>query len=152
MDRGGLVGADGATHQGAFDLTYLRTVPNFVVMAPKDENELQHMIKTAINHQSGPIAFRYPRGEVAGRSAGLRRARGAVDHGIFLALRSVRRDLDDDPPRNKLLALADRDVQLHDHVGVPRLAGDLPSRNSIRLKCLTSTHKRCWLSSAWLSR
>lgn len=66
MDRGGLVGADGATHQGAFDLTYLRTVPNFVVMAPKDENELQHMIKTSINHQSGPIAFRYPRGEVVG--------------------------------------------------------------------------------------
>jgi 1-deoxy-D-xylulose-5-phosphate synthase len=66
MDRGGLVGADGATHQGAFDLTYLRTVPNFVIMAPKDENELQHMIKTAINHQSGPIAFRYPRGEVVG--------------------------------------------------------------------------------------
>ena len=66
MDRGGLVGADGATHQGAFDLTYLRTVPNFVVMAPKDENELQHMIKTAINHQTGPIAFRYPRGEVVG--------------------------------------------------------------------------------------
>lgn len=66
MDRGGLVGADGATHQGAFDLSYLRTVPNFVVMAPKDENELQHMIKTAINHQSGPIALRYPRGEVTG--------------------------------------------------------------------------------------
>jgi 1-deoxy-D-xylulose-5-phosphate synthase len=66
MDRGGLVGADGATHQGAFDLTYLRTVPNFVVMAPKDENELQHMIKTAIHHQTGPIAFRYPRGEVVG--------------------------------------------------------------------------------------
>ncbi len=66
MDRGGFVGADGATHQGAFDLTYLRTVPNFVLMAPKDENELQHMIKTAIHHQTGPIAFRYPRGEVVG--------------------------------------------------------------------------------------
>jgi len=66
MDRGGLVGADGATHQGAFDLSYLRSVPNFVVMAPKDENELQHMIKTAIHHQSGPIALRYPRGEVVG--------------------------------------------------------------------------------------
>lgn len=66
MDRGGLVGADGATHQGAFDLTYLRTVPNFVVMAPKDENELQHMIKTSIHHQTGPIALRYPRGEVVG--------------------------------------------------------------------------------------
>lgn len=66
MDRAGVVGADGATHQGAFDLSYLRAVPNFVIMAPKDENELQHMIKTAINHQSGPIAFRYPRGEVVG--------------------------------------------------------------------------------------
>lgn len=66
MDRAGLVGADGATHQGAFDLSYLRTVPNFVIMAPKDENELQHMIKTAIAYQSGPIAFRYPRGEVVG--------------------------------------------------------------------------------------
>ncbi len=66
MDRAGLVGADGATHQGAFDISYLRTVPNFVVMAPKDENELQHMIKTAIQYQAGPIAFRYPRGEVVG--------------------------------------------------------------------------------------
>lgn len=66
MDRAGLVGADGVTHQGAFDLTYLRAVPNFVIMAPKDENELQHMIKTAVLHQSGPIALRYPRGEVVG--------------------------------------------------------------------------------------
>lgn len=66
MDRGGLVGADGVTHQGAFDLTYLRAIPGFVIMAPKDENELQHMVKTAVEHQSGPIAFRYPRGEVVG--------------------------------------------------------------------------------------
>lgn len=66
MDRAGLVGADGVTHQGAFDLTYLRAIPNFVIMAPKDENELQHMVKTAVHHQSGPIAFRYPRGEVVG--------------------------------------------------------------------------------------
>lgn len=66
MDRAGLVGNDGVTHQGAFDLSYLRSIPNFVVMAPKDENELQHMIKTAIQYQSGPIAFRYPRGEVVG--------------------------------------------------------------------------------------
>lgn len=66
MDRGGLVGADGATHQGAFDLSYLRAVPNLVVMAPKDENELQHMVYTSIAHTSGPIAFRYPRGEVVG--------------------------------------------------------------------------------------
>jgi 1-deoxy-D-xylulose-5-phosphate synthase len=66
MDRAGLVGADGATHQGAFDVTYLRAVPNFVLMAPKDENELQHMIKTAVEYGRGPIAFRYPRGEVVG--------------------------------------------------------------------------------------
>lgn len=66
MDRAGLVGADGATHQGAYDLTYLRAVPNFVIMAPKDENELQHMVKTAIDYTAGPIAFRYPRGPVVG--------------------------------------------------------------------------------------
>jgi len=66
MDRAGLVGADGVTHQGAFDLTYLRAIPNFVIMAPKDENELQHMVKTAIDYEQGPIAFRYPRGEVVG--------------------------------------------------------------------------------------
>ncbi len=66
MDRAGVVGADGATHQGAFDLSYLRAVPNFVVMAPKDENELQHMIFTATEYGRGPIALRYPRGEVVG--------------------------------------------------------------------------------------
>jgi 1-deoxy-D-xylulose-5-phosphate synthase len=62
MDRAGLVGDDGRTHQGMFDLTYLRVVPNMVLMAPKDENELQHMVYTACNYQHGPIAFRYPRG------------------------------------------------------------------------------------------
>ncbi len=66
MDRGGLVGADGATHQGIFDLTYLRAVPNVVIMAPKDENELQHMIKTCIDCTTAPTALRYPRGEVVG--------------------------------------------------------------------------------------
>jgi 1-deoxy-D-xylulose-5-phosphate synthase len=66
LDRGGLVGADGATHQGAFDLTYLRVIPEMVVMAPKDENELQHMVHTALQYEKGPIAFRYPRGEVVG--------------------------------------------------------------------------------------
>lgn len=66
MDRAGLVGADGVTHQGAFDLTYLRAIPNFVIMAPKDENELQHMVKTAVDYQKGPTAIRYPRGEVVG--------------------------------------------------------------------------------------
>jgi 1-deoxy-D-xylulose-5-phosphate synthase len=62
LDRGGLVGADGPTHHGVFDFAYMRSIPNIVIMAPKDENELQHMLKTAVAH-SGPISLRYPRGE-----------------------------------------------------------------------------------------
>ncbi|WP_041458852.1 1-deoxy-D-xylulose-5-phosphate synthase [Ammonifex degensii] len=61
LDRAGIVGEDGATHQGLFDLAYLRSIPHMVVMAPADENELQHMLKTALTHE-GPIALRYPRG------------------------------------------------------------------------------------------
>ena len=56
LDRAGLVGADGPTHHGVFDLSYLRHMPNIVVMAPKDENELQEMIATAVDYQEGPIA------------------------------------------------------------------------------------------------
>jgi 1-deoxy-D-xylulose-5-phosphate synthase len=66
LDRGGLVGADGPTHHGVFDLAYLRSIPNMVVMAPKDENELQSMVKTALVYEGGPIAFRYPRGTGVG--------------------------------------------------------------------------------------
>jgi 1-deoxy-D-xylulose-5-phosphate synthase len=62
LDRGGLVGADGPTHHGVFDFAYMRSIPNLVIMAPKDENELQHMLKTAVDY-SGPISLRYPRGE-----------------------------------------------------------------------------------------
>ena len=65
IDRGGLVAEDGTTHHGAFDLSYLRHIPNMVVMAPKDENELQHMVKTAI-HRDGPTAIRYSRGSALG--------------------------------------------------------------------------------------
>lgn len=65
IDRGGIVGEDGFTHNGLFDFAYLRSLPNMVVMAPKNENELSKMIATAINHQ-GPIAFRYPRGQGTG--------------------------------------------------------------------------------------
>ncbi len=65
IDRGGLVGEDGPTHHGAFDLAFLRTLPNMVLMAPKDENELRRMLKTALTHD-GPIAFRYPRGSAVG--------------------------------------------------------------------------------------
>lgn len=61
IDRGGLVAEDGTTHHGAFDYAYLRHVPNMVVMAPKDENELQHMVKTCLEF-NGPISVRYPRG------------------------------------------------------------------------------------------
>jgi len=61
LDRGGIVGADGPTHHGLFDFSYLRHIPNLVVMAPKDENELQHMLKTAVSC-CRPISLRYPRG------------------------------------------------------------------------------------------
>jgi 1-deoxy-D-xylulose-5-phosphate synthase len=67
IDRGGLVAEDGTTHHGALDLSYLRHIPNMVVMAPKDENELRHMLKTAI-HRDGPTALRYSRGNALGIS------------------------------------------------------------------------------------
>jgi 1-deoxy-D-xylulose-5-phosphate synthase len=66
IDRAGLVGADGATHAGSFDIAYLSNLPGFVVMAAADEAELVHMVATAAAHDSGPIAFRYPRGEGVG--------------------------------------------------------------------------------------
>jgi 1-deoxy-D-xylulose-5-phosphate synthase len=66
VDRGGIVGEDGATHNGVFDLSYLRSLPNMVVMAPRDENELCRMLTTAIDH-NGPIAIRYPRGTAEGQ-------------------------------------------------------------------------------------
>ncbi|TMW73742.1 1-deoxy-D-xylulose-5-phosphate synthase [Alteribacter natronophilus] len=62
IDRSGLVGADGETHQGVFDISYLRHLPNMKILMPKDENELQHMIFTAVNIDDGPVAVRYPRG------------------------------------------------------------------------------------------
>ena len=67
IDRGGLVGEDGQTHHGHFDITYLRSLPNMTLMAPKDENELRHMLFTALKH-SGPVAIRYPRGRGLGVS------------------------------------------------------------------------------------
>jgi len=66
IDRAGLVGADGATHAGSFDVTYLATLPNLVVMAAADEAELVHMVHTAAQYDAGPIAFRYPRGNGVG--------------------------------------------------------------------------------------
>jgi 1-deoxy-D-xylulose-5-phosphate synthase len=63
LDRAGIVGADGPTHQGMYDIAYLRFIPNMVVMAPKDEGELQRMVATGVAYTDGPIAMRYPRGE-----------------------------------------------------------------------------------------
>ncbi|MCR4266736.1 1-deoxy-D-xylulose-5-phosphate synthase [Nitratireductor sp. ZSWI3] len=66
IDRAGFVGADGPTHCGAFDVTFLASLPNMVVMAAADEAELRHMVRTAAVHDAGPIAFRYPRGDGVG--------------------------------------------------------------------------------------
>lgn len=66
IDRAGLVGADGATHAGSYDIAYLANLPGFVVMAAADEAELVHMVATAVAHDDGPIAFRFPRGEGEG--------------------------------------------------------------------------------------
>jgi 1-deoxy-D-xylulose-5-phosphate synthase len=79
MDRAGLVGADGATHAGSFDLAYLCTLPNFVVMAAADEAELVHMVHTMALHDGGPIAVRYPRGE--GRGVALPKVPQALEIG-----------------------------------------------------------------------
>lgn len=61
IDRAGFVGADGETHHGVYDISYMRHIPNLVMMMPKDENELRHMMKTAVDYNAGPIAVRYPR-------------------------------------------------------------------------------------------
>ena len=84
LDRAGLVGEDGRTHHGAFDLAYLRTVPNLTVMAPRDEAELQRMLVTALS-LDGPVAIRYPRG--AGTGAALANDPGTVEVGRAEVLR-----------------------------------------------------------------
>ncbi len=66
LDRAGLVGADGPTHHGAFDISYMRLIPGMVIMAPKDESELRDMLYTAVNYKDGPITIRYPRGSALG--------------------------------------------------------------------------------------
>ncbi len=68
IDRAGIVGSDGPTHHGVFDLSYLRTAPNLIVMAPRDEQELRDMLFTALKYENGPVAIRYPRGAGAGVS------------------------------------------------------------------------------------
>jgi 1-deoxy-D-xylulose-5-phosphate synthase len=66
LDRAGLVGADGPTHHGTFDIAYLRIIPGMIIMAPKDEAELRNMVYTAVEHCEGPVAVRYPRGSALG--------------------------------------------------------------------------------------
>ncbi|MFS1512229.1 1-deoxy-D-xylulose-5-phosphate synthase [Chengkuizengella sp. SCS-71B] len=85
IDRAGLVGDDGETHQGAYDLAYLNHIPNIVIMVPKDENELQHMVKTAVDYNEGPIAFRYPRG--AGIGVEMDREKKALPIGSWEVVR-----------------------------------------------------------------
>jgi 1-deoxy-D-xylulose-5-phosphate synthase len=85
MDRAGLVGDDGPTHHGAFDISYQRCLPNIVLMAPRDEAMLVHMLRTALAHDDGPIAVRYPRGEgegvpLPGRPRELEIGRGELLH------------------------------------------------------------------------
>ena len=85
MDRAGLVGDDGPTHHGAFDIAYLRCLPNIVLMAPRDEAMLVHMLHTALVHDGGPVALRYPRGEGVGVDLPERAA--AIDIGTGEILR-----------------------------------------------------------------
>lgn len=85
IDRAGVVGSDGPTHHGVFDYSYLRHLPSMTIMAPKDENELQHMLYTAVNHD-GPIAVRYPRGN--GRGVAIDQVLREIPIGIGEVLRS----------------------------------------------------------------
>jgi 1-deoxy-D-xylulose-5-phosphate synthase len=86
LDRAGLVGADGPTHHGVFDLTYLRLIPGMVIMAPKDESELRDMVYTAVSNINGPVAVRYPRG--TGVGVPLKRGFDAIPLGKAETLRT----------------------------------------------------------------
>ncbi|MEM8824475.1 MAG: 1-deoxy-D-xylulose-5-phosphate synthase [Pseudomonadota bacterium] len=111
IDRAGLVGADGATHAGSYDVAYLSNLPNFVVMAAADEGELRHMVATAAAHGDGPIAFRFPRGEGVGvempeRGVPLEIGKGRIVHeGERVAILSFGARLSEvEAAREKLIA------------------------------------------------
>jgi 1-deoxy-D-xylulose-5-phosphate synthase len=89
MDRAGLVGDDGPTHHGVFDIAYLRCLPNIVLMAPRDEAMLVHMLHTALVFDDGPVALRYPRGE--GLGVELPGSPGAIEIGTGEILREGER-------------------------------------------------------------
>jgi 1-deoxy-D-xylulose-5-phosphate synthase len=95
MDRSGLVGDDGPTHHGAFDIAYLRCLPNIVLMAPRDEAMLVHMMRTAIEYDDGPVALRYPRGE--GTGVALPRTAQAIAIGTGEILREAERSAETTP-------------------------------------------------------
>lgn len=122
MDRAGLVGADGCTHAGAFDIAYLGCLPNFVLMAASDEAELTHMVATAVAYNDGPIALRYPRGEGTGVDIPdtpeiLEIGKGRIVYASDSSLRAKRSNLDPasteqpdchvaDAPRNDVAILS----------------------------------------------
>jgi 1-deoxy-D-xylulose-5-phosphate synthase len=120
IDRAGLVGADGPTHAGAFDVLYLANLPGFTVMAASDEAELVHMVATAAAHDHGPIAFRYPRGEGTGvplpsKGEILPIGRGrVVEHGSQVAILSFGTRLADCLKARRLLALEGISVTVAD--------------------------------------
>jgi 1-deoxy-D-xylulose-5-phosphate synthase len=120
MDRAGLVGADGPTHAGSFDIAYLGCLPNFVLMAPSDEVELMHMVATAARYDDGPIALRYPRGEGLGLKlpnlgTPLQLGRGRIlREGSRIALLSFGGRLQEAMKAAELLALRGLSVTLAD--------------------------------------
>ena len=148
IDRGGLVAEDGTTHHGAFDLAYLRHIPNMVVMAPKDENELQHMIKTCLSH-NGPASVRYSRGSgwgvemepspkvlPIGKGEVLRAgddvALVAIGITVLSALQAAERLAEDGISAAVVNA---RFVKPLDHALIARVAG--------RVKCLVTVEEGC---------
>jgi 1-deoxy-D-xylulose-5-phosphate synthase len=148
IDRGGLVAEDGTTHHGAFDYAYLRHVPNMVVMAPKDENELQHMVKTCLSYE-GPVSVRYSRGSAwgvpldpepkalpIGRGELLRDGRDvavvAVGITVVPALQAAERLADEGISAAVVNA---RFVKPLDHALIARVAG--------RVKCLVTVEEGC---------
>jgi 1-deoxy-D-xylulose-5-phosphate synthase len=103
MDRAGLVGDDGPTHHGAFDIAYLRCLPNMVLMAPRDEAMLVHMLRTALDYDDGPIALRYPRGEGTGVEMPSEGQAIAIGTGEILSEAESTRGAEDSAPRVALI-------------------------------------------------
>jgi 1-deoxy-D-xylulose-5-phosphate synthase len=134
MDRAGLVGDDGPTHHGAFDVSYFRCLPNVVLMAPRDEAMLVHMVRTALAYDDGPIAFRYPRGTAAGvplpeRPRELEVGRGELLHeGERVALLGYGYGVQVANDAAGILAEHDLDVTVADGVFAKPLDGELVDR------------------------